>query len=98
MISETRRLLPPTIAQQWVAPLLTEQGSEEIPDFRQVESCNDAQNGGDQFRQRVELHGVHLVFLRLPLAGAGFFFAVGFADALTGGFLPLAGALGGGAV
>jgi len=78
--------------------LLTEQGSEEIPDLRQIKTYDDAQNGGDQFRQRVELHGVHLVFLRLPLAGAGFFFAAGFADGLARGFLPLAGALGGGAV
>ena len=98
MISETSRLLPPTIAQQWVALLLTEQGSEEIPDLRQIKSYDDAQNGSNQFRQRVELHGVHLVFLRLPLAGAGFFLALGFAGTLAGGFLPLAGAFGGGAV
>ena len=78
--------------------LLTEQGSEEIPNLRQIKSYDDAQNGGDQFRQRVELHGVHLVFLRVPLAGAGFFLAAGFAGALAGSFLPLAGALGGGAV
>ena len=78
--------------------LLTEQGSDKIPDLRQVKSSKNAQNGGDQFRQRVELHGVHLVFLRLPLVGAGFLLTAGFAGTLAGGFLPLAGAFGGGAV
>ena len=90
------------MAQQWVAPLLTEQGSNKIPDFGKVQSHQNAKNGGDQFRYRVDFHNVYLGFLGPPLAGAVFFFAVGFAGALAVGFftadLPLAGALGGGAV
>ena len=102
-ISETGWLLPPTIAQQWVALFLAEQGCDEFPDFREEKSHQNAQNGSEQFCGTVNFHSCYLVFFGLPFTGTVFFLPVGFAGALTAAFftaglLPLTGALEGGAV
>ena len=90
------------MAQQWVAPMLSEQGSDEIPDLGHVQTNDDAGDGGQQLGETVNFHNRYLVFFGFPLRGAVFFFAAGFAGALDAGFLaagfPFAGALGGGAV